>query len=217
MSFRTVLRDNTRKSCSDCGADLLSWPGAAAHVCKSKEVPAYDGPIGLTEAEKAPALAKYRAGIKTMMTEEYGAARDHTKACNYNFGGSCNCPQRPPLLDPTNPKDLVGDTKVPMDLFPVAGAIYGAMAMKNGAAKFGPFNWRSSKVRFSVYLAAMERHLAALRDGEDDAPDSGLPHVAHLIANGAILADALEGGFLIDDRPPAGPGAATLEKFRVKP
>lgn len=152
--------------------------------------------VGLTAEEKAPALAAY-ANARISMPEPLA-------------------PLPPSGFDQTNPKDLVGDTKVPLDLFPAAGSIYGAMAMKNGAAKFGKFNWRSKKVRLSIYIAALKRHIAAFEDGEDNAPDSGLPHIAHIIANGAILADALEGGNLIDDRPPAGPGAAVLERFREK-
>lgn len=110
-----------------------------------------------------------------------------------------------------NPKDLIGQTKVPLALFPPAGAIYGALAFANGAAKYGPFNWRLTKVSMMTYLHAMQRHILALVDGEDIAQDSGLPHIAHIIANGALLADAREGGFLVDDRPPHGPAAQLLE------
>ncbi|WP_370200055.1 dATP/dGTP diphosphohydrolase domain-containing protein [Bradyrhizobium elkanii] len=47
-----------------------------------------------------------------------------------------------------------------------------AMAMKNGAKKYGPYNWRSNKVRMTIYIEAAQRHLAALLDGEDKASDS---------------------------------------------
>ena len=43
-------------------------------------------------------------------------------------------------LDDTNPKDLLGIKKPPISLIPSAGLIHEAMAMKNGAAKYGPFN-----------------------------------------------------------------------------
>ncbi|MEY9242511.1 hypothetical protein ABIF27_003166 [Bradyrhizobium elkanii] len=46
------------------------------------------------------------------------------------------------------------------------------MAMKNGAKKYGPYNWRSNKVRMTIYIEAAQRHLAALLDGEDKASDS---------------------------------------------
>lgn len=113
----------------------------------------------------------------------------------------------------TNPKDLIGVKKVPMGLFPAAGKIYGALGFRDGAKKYGPYNWRANHVRMTVYLNAIERHLAALMDGEDEAPDSNIPHLAHIIACAAILADAKEGGFLIDDRPLPGPAAKLLAKW----
>lgn len=115
-----------------------------------------------------------------------------------------------------NPKDLIGVKKIQLGLFPAAGKIYGAWGMTDGAAKYGPYNWRHNNIIYSIYLDAIERHLLALRDGEDLAKDSGVHHVAHIISNGGILADALEGGFLVDDRPPKGPGAKTLERLQTK-
>lgn len=116
--------------------------------------------------------------------------------------------------DTTNPKDLVGVKKVQLGLLPAAGKIYGALAMMDGAVRYGPMNWRDKKVRMTVYLDAIERHLLAFRDGENTSPDSGVPHLGAIIAGASILADAIEGGFLIDDRPLPGPASATLEKFK---
>lgn len=116
--------------------------------------------------------------------------------------------------DVSNPKDLLGIKKVQLGLLPAAGKIYGALAMTDGAAKYGPYNWRDKKVRMTIYLDAMERHILALRDGEDCAQDSGCPHLGHIIACAAILADAVEGDFLVDDRPLKGPAQTTLDKFK---
>lgn len=113
----------------------------------------------------------------------------------------------------TNPKDLVGVKKPQVGLLPAAGKIYGALAMQDGASKYGPYNWRDKKVQYTIYLDALERHLLALRDREDNAQDSGLPHLGHIIACAAILADAIEGGHIIDDRPLAGSAAEILKKF----
>lgn len=118
------------------------------------------------------------------------------------------------LPDKANPKDLIGIKKVQLGLFPAAGSIYGALGFEDGAVKYGPYNWRANKVKMTVYLDAIERHLLALRDGEDCAADSKKPHLAHIIASAALLADATEGGFLIDDRPTKGPAAGMLEKYR---
>ncbi len=112
-----------------------------------------------------------------------------------------------------NPKDLIGQKKVPLGLLPAAGAIYGAMAMRDGARKYGPYNWRAKKVLMTVYLDAIQRHALALQDGEDVAPDSGVHHLGHIIACGSLLADAVEGGFVVDDRPAPGPAAAILDRF----
>jgi hypothetical protein len=118
------------------------------------------------------------------------------------------------MIDETNPKDLIGITKVPMGLLPSAGKIHGAMAMKNGAAKYGPYNWREKKIKMTIYLDAIERHLLAVRDGEDIAQDSGISHLGHIIAGAAIILDAQVMDCLIDDRPKGGPAALVLDAFK---
>lgn len=117
-------------------------------------------------------------------------------------------------MDTTNPKELIGASKVPLGLLPSAAKIYGALAMRDGAVKYGPFNWRDTKVQMMTYLDAIERHLLAVRDGEDTASDSGIDHLGHIIAGCAIILDARECGQLIDNRPKAGPAARLLEKFK---
>lgn len=108
--------------------------------------------------------------------------------------------------DSTNPKDLIGVRKPQLDKVPPAAIIQIAKAMENGAAKYGPFNWREKKVKSSVYLAAAQRHILSWADGEDVAEDSGVHHLAHAAACLAILLDAEATGSLVDDRP--APGAA---------
>lgn len=100
-----------------------------------------------------------------------------------------------------NPKDAAALTRVPLHLFPPAGTIYGAMACKDGADKYGPYNWRERSISLTQYVGAMQRHLLALLDGEDCASDSGLPHLAHVLATAAILLDAKQADALLDDRP----------------
>lgn len=112
----------------------------------------------------------------------------------------------------SNPKDLVGAKKAPMDLVPAAGAIMSAPAHKNGADKYGPFNWRKNPVQMMTYLAAMRRHMDALIDGQDLAEDTGIHHLSHILAGANILADAMGLGNLIDNRPPKGPAADMLRE-----
>lgn len=109
-----------------------------------------------------------------------------------------------------NPKDAAALTRVPLHLLPAVGCIYGAMACKDGADKYGPYNWRERAISLTQYIGAMDRHLKALLDGEDCASDSGLPHLAHVIATAAILLDAREAGALLDDRPQRSGNAAAL-------
>jgi hypothetical protein len=100
-----------------------------------------------------------------------------------------------------NPKDAAALKKVPMHLLPDVGVVYGAMACLDGALKYGPYNWRERSISLMLYIGALKRHLAALEGGEDDAKDSKLPHLAHVVATASILLDAKEAGALIDDRP----------------
>lgn len=111
-----------------------------------------------------------------------------------------------------NPKDLVGAKKSPLGLVPVAGAIMSAPAHLNGANKYGAFNWRKQPVQAMTYVEAIQRHLAAWVDGQDNAEDTGIHHFAHAIAGLNILADAMGLGILIDNRPPKGPAADMLRE-----
>lgn len=114
----------------------------------------------------------------------------------------------------TNPKDLIGVTKASLRFVPPALAIGASPAMAEGAAKYGPFNWRAKKVRYSIYLEAILRHTFATLDGEDLDQDSGFPHESHIAANVGIIMDARELGCLIDDRPPKGPASKMMEALK---
>lgn len=107
-------------------------------------------------------------------------------------------------VDDTNPKDLIGITKPNLFLIPPAAEIYMALAMQDGAVNYGPYNWRKKKVRASIYISALKRHIADWVDGQENATDSKKPHLGHALACIAILVDAIETGNLVDDRPPAG-------------
>lgn len=115
------------------------------------------------------------------------------------------------LDDETNPKDLVGLKKPPVDLVPPAALLHMSRVMGLGAEKYGAYNWREKKVRSTVYLAAAMRHILQALDGEDLDPESGQPHEAHAAACMAILLDAQASGNLIDDRPTPGPAARVIE------
>lgn len=113
-----------------------------------------------------------------------------------------------------NPKDLVGATKVPLGLVPSSAKAHMAAALRDGARKYGPYNWRDHPVKATVYLDAAERHIDAYRNGEMNAGDSGQHHLGHAMACLAILLDAQESGNLIDDRPRPMDVAALHERLR---
>lgn len=114
-----------------------------------------------------------------------------------------------------NPKDRLGMCKPPLHLIPPAAEVLESVVMALGAKKYGAFNWRTSAVRASVYVAAARRHLLAWFDGQDNDPESGMPHLAHARACLGILLDALATGNLVDDRPNAGASAQLIEELTL--
>jgi len=116
-----------------------------------------------------------------------------------------------------NPKTRFGVTKPAMSVVPPDALVHLARAMQNGAAKYGAFNWRERNVSSTIYYDAALRHLMAWFDGEEEAPDSGVHHLGHVMACCAILLDARENGGLNDNRPKPGRFAALIEQFTVSP
>lgn len=116
----------------------------------------------------------------------------------------------------TNPKARFGALKPNLALVPPASMIYQALAMQQGAEKYGPYNWRKDKVSTMTYVAAAKRHLDQYLDGEHLDPESGFPHLAHAMASLGILIDALETGNLIDDRPAPGAAGHLIRKWTKK-
>jgi hypothetical protein len=114
-----------------------------------------------------------------------------------------------------NPKDIAATGRVPLHLLPAAGRIYGALACRDGAEKYGPYNWREKPISLMGYTGAIERHLLAVRDGEDTDQDSLCEHLGHIIATASILLDARECGALIDDRPLPGPAPKLLHTLKI--
>lgn len=108
-----------------------------------------------------------------------------------------------PNLKATNPKDALGVGRLPLDLIPDTGLAYAALAFLEGALKYGKFNWRVAGVRWSVYEAALKRHLQKLKEGEWADPKTRVPHLGSMVACLLIIADAQAQGKFIDDRPPS--------------
>lgn len=93
-------------------------------------------------------------------------------------------------LKPTNPKDIAAVDRLPLDLLPPVALAEVARVLQHGAVKYGRFNWREAGVKPEVYLGAMLRHLMQWASGEDMDPDSGMHHLAHVMASCCIVLDA---------------------------
>lgn len=113
----------------------------------------------------------------------------------------------------SNPKDVIGATKLPLDLVPDTLPAYASLAFLEGAVKYGKFNWRIAGVRSSIYMAAARRHLAKWFNGEECDPETHVPHLASVLACVGIILDARECGKLNDDRPPSAQTSAMIDGF----
>lgn len=101
----------------------------------------------------------------------------------------------------TNPKDAIGSLKLPVDLWPSEATALGCLGFLEGDLKYGLNNYISGDgVICSIYIAAVERHIAAWKAGEECSPDTGTPHLANALASLAIIVKARAHGKLIDDR-----------------
>lgn len=60
-----------------------------------------------------------------------------------------------------------------------------AEVLTYGAQKYAPDNWKY--VAPDRYMDALFRHLEAYRSGEENDPESGLHHLAHVLTNVAFL------------------------------
>ena len=115
-----------------------------------------------------------------------------------------------------NPKARHGAAKSPLGLLPPPAEVAVAEVFGLGAAKYGAYNWRETRIEAMTYVHAMKRHLASYLDGENADPESGQSHLAHVAACAMILLDAYAIGKIDDNRPPAGI-AADLIRSLVKP
>jgi hypothetical protein len=120
-------------------------------------------------------------------------------------------------VNPPNPKQRFGDLKVPLGLVPSSAMVYAGLGHQDGAEKYGPFNWRETGVEFMTYAHAILRHLYRVIDGEWIDPESGKPHLGHLLASTNIVIDAYECGMLIDNRPNEGPAGDLLDEWKKEP
>lgn len=89
--------------------------------------------------------------------------------------------------------------KAPCDLLSSHSLIGTAQVLGYGASKYAPHNWRKGIV-YSRIISAVFRHLLAFMRGEDNDPESGLPHIDHVACNVMFLQEFCRTRKDLDDR-----------------
>jgi len=74
------------------------------------------------------------------------------------------------------------------DLIPTFAQEQYAKVLTKGAEKYGSHNWRQG-MKWSNVLASLERHLEAVKKGEDYDEETGLLHSAHIMCNAGFLTE----------------------------
>ncbi len=117
---------------------------------------------------------------------------------------------------PSNPKDIIGSNKLPLSVVPASTKAYLALGHSEGHIKYGFVNFREAGVRTRIYIDALNRHVDRWMEGEEEDPETGVPHLANAITCLSIIIDAKECGKLIDDRPKSAPVSDLFNRFSKK-
>lgn len=89
--------------------------------------------------------------------------------------------------------------KIRVDLLD-AQALEGLAAVLTfGAKKYNAHNWRGG-ISYSRLIGALLRHTFAILRGEDNDPESGLPHIDHVGCCWMFLSNMMKNRQDLDDR-----------------
>lgn len=89
-------------------------------------------------------------------------------------------------MEPTGNGLRFNSGKLRYELVPVYAQEEYVRVLSAGAKKYGDHNWRLG-MPWTTVMACIERHLMAVKKGEDYDPETGLLHTAHIMANSAFL------------------------------
>ena len=90
--------------------------------------------------------------------------------------------------------------KLRMDLLPPDALEALSRILTDGAVKYGDRNWEKG-MAWSRPYAALIRHLLAWWGGQDTDPESGHPHLWHVMTNAVFLVSYEQRKIGEDDRP----------------
>lgn len=151
---------------------------------------------------------KIEETISTMVSQPVGVANAVHKTNSLTLGQL--------KLEDRNVKTAAAAKKPRVAAVPPIAIMALGAAMQNGADKYGLFNWRETSVTATVFYNAMLRHLEQWYSGENHASDSGIHHLAHLMAGAAIILDAEMNGVFNDDRAKGVPLGDDYAKYFLK-
>jgi hypothetical protein len=87
-----------------------------------------------------------------------------------------------------------------LDLIPPEAEYALGCVLAYGAGKYADRNWEKG-FAWGRSVGALKRHLTAWEAGQDRDPESGLPHLWHVLTNAAFLVAFESRGVGTDDRP----------------
>ena len=93
----------------------------------------------------------------------------------------------------------IAENKPPLDMVPPSLIIDIAWVLAHGAIKYGKNDWRRGFPYTERYASAL-RHLLAWRQGEENDPESNLPHLHHTICQLAMISEYTRTHPECDDR-----------------
>jgi len=86
-----------------------------------------------------------------------------------------------------------------LELLPPHAVVELGYVLKFGAEKYGEFNYLKG-TGWSRFAGAALRHIYAWIRGEDNDPESGLPHLAHAAVSCMMIIEYQRRGIAKDDR-----------------